>query len=78
MLQQRYALDDTTKYVRDGNSKALISTDADGLKAYRAKKEKARSDQLKMKTIEGDINSLRQEMLDIKYLLQQILDKQGN
>lgn len=78
MLHQRYSLDDTTKYVRDGNSKALISTDVEGLKAYRAKKEKARSDHLKMKTIEGDINSLRQEMLDIKYLLQQILDKQGN
>jgi hypothetical protein len=77
MVAQRYQLDDTTKYVRDGHSKAIISTDVAGLTAYKARKNKEREQSNQLRQFENDINSVRQEMLDIKLLLQQILQNQG-
>jgi len=76
-MNQRYQLDDTTKYVRDGNSKALISTDIVGLQAYKLKKNKEREQAIQLRQFEIDINTVKQEMLDIKLLLQQILQNQG-
>ena len=49
-MRQRYHLDDTTKYVRDGHSKAIISTDVAGLSAYKARKNKDREIALIAKT----------------------------
>ena len=77
MTTQRYQLDDTTKYVRDGHSKAIISTDASGLAAYKARKNKEREQANLLRQFENDINSVRNEMQDIKLLLQQILQNQG-
>lgn len=77
MGQPRYQLDDTTKYVRDGHSKAIISTDVAGLTAYKARKNKEREQANRLRQFENDINSVRQEMQDIKLLLQQILQNQG-
>lgn len=77
MTQQRYELDDTTKYVRDGNSKAIISTDLVGLQAYKARKNKEREQAKQLRQFENDINSMKHEMQDIKMLLQQILQNQG-
>lgn len=74
---QRYALDDTTKYVRDGFSKAIISTDVSGLEAYKAKKKREVEHNKQLRQFEDDINSVKQEMMDIKNLLQQILQNQG-
>lgn len=74
---QKYDLEDTTKYVRDGNSKAIISTDLVGLQAYKAKKNKERERANQLREFENDINSVKQEMQDIKLLLQQILQNQG-
>jgi hypothetical protein len=76
-MGQRYHLDDTTKYVRDGHSKAIISTDVAGLSAYKARKNKDREQTNQLRQFENDINSVKQEMLDIKLLLQQILQNQG-
>jgi hypothetical protein len=76
-MGQRYHLDDTTKYVRDGHSKAIISTDVAGLSAYKARKNKDREQTKQLRQFENDINSVKQEMLDIKLLLQQILQNQG-
>lgn len=76
-MGQRYHLDDTTKYVRDGHSKAIISTDVAGLTAYKARKNKEREQTNQLRQFENDINSVKQEMLDIKLLLQQILQNQG-
>jgi hypothetical protein len=76
-MSQRYHLDDTTKYVRDGHSKAIISTDVAGLSAYKARKNKDREQTNQLRQFENDINSVKQEMLDIKLLLQQILQNQG-
>lgn len=76
-MRQRYHLDDTTKYVRDGHSKAIISTDIAGLSAYKARKNKEREQTNQLRQFENDINSVKQEMLDIKLLLQQVLQNQG-
>ena len=76
-MSQRYQLDDTTKYVRDGHSKAIISTDVVGLAAYKARKNKEREQTNQLRQFENDINSVKQEMLEIKLLLQQILQNQG-
>lgn len=64
---------DTDKYVRDAHSKALISTDKSARAAYKIKKQKS----LEMEQCVTDINNLRNEMCEIKDILQQILINQG-
>ena len=75
-MGQRYQLDDTSKYVRDGHSKAIISTDLAGLAAYKARKNKEREQAKQLHDFKNDINTVKQEMQDIKLLLQQILQNQ--
>ena len=69
----RIKLTDTTKYERDGHSKAILSNDLPALHAYKSRKQH-------MKQIESygdDINNLKDEMIEIKNLLSKILQKQG-
>ena len=69
----RIQLTDTNKYERDSHSKAILSNDLPALQAYKSRKNH-------MKQIESygdDINNLKNEMMEIKNLLQQILQKQG-
>ena len=72
-MENKIALEDTTKYQRDRNSKAILSNDSSGLALYKAQKQKFNQ----IKSYGEDINSLKQEMVDIKDLLLKILDKQG-
>jgi hypothetical protein len=59
--------------VRDLGNQAVLNTNIDALTAYRKRREKAKEiDQ----TI-GDINTMKQEMSDLKSLMQRILDKIG-
>jgi len=64
------ALKDTTKYVRDEHSKGLISKDMTGLHAYKLHRERM----TKIQDFETDINNIKDEILAIKSLLQQIAD----
>lgn len=66
-------LNDTTKYVRDGDSKAIISSDKHALAAYNAQRERIEE----FRSYGKDINMLKDEMVEIKSLLLQILNKQG-
>jgi len=59
----------TDKYKRDEETNALISTDYSGLAAYKAKKNQSR----KIDEVCDDINSLKQDLADIKEALQVIL-----
>ncbi|MDB4351119.1 hypothetical protein OAA34_00230 [bacterium] len=61
----------TDKYVRDEETNALISTDHSGLAAYKAKKNQSR----KIDEVCDDINSLKQDLADIKEALKVILKK---
>lgn len=63
-------LKDTTKYVRDEHSKGLISKDMTGLHAYKLHRERM----TKIQDFETDINNIKDEILAIKNLLQQIAD----
>lgn len=73
----KYALDDTTKYLRDGHSKAIVSNDLEGLKQYQAKRQTQKSIANRFREFENDINTVKEEMQDIKNMLQQILKNQG-
>jgi hypothetical protein len=59
----------TDKYKRDDATNALISTDYSGLAAYKAKKKQS----MKIDEVCDDINSLKQDLADIKEALQIIL-----
>lgn len=72
-MQTRIKLVDTDKYQRDSFSKAIISTDLAGMEAYKARKKKMSE----LEEYGEQINTLKQEMVDIKGLLKQILENQG-
>ena len=59
----------TDKYTRDENTNALLSTDHSGLAAYKAKKKQS----LKLDEVCNDINSLKEDLAEIKSALQVIL-----
>jgi len=69
----KITLSDTDKYVRDSHSKALISTDYAARTAYKLKKAESE----KLISYGSDINKLKDEMCEIKNLLEQILINQG-
>lgn len=58
-------LTDTNKMVRDPHSKGLIATDKAGLAAYRAQRKSTEQ----IVILERDINSMKDELSDIKQLL---------
>jgi cell shape-determining protein MreC len=66
----KFALQDTNKYIRDGDSKAIVSTDKHELAAYNAQRERLKQ----MKSYGIEINELKNEMTEIKSLLTQILN----
>jgi len=59
--------------VRDLSNQAVLNTNIDALTAYRKRREKAKE----IDQIIGDINTMKQEMSDLKSLMQRILDKIG-
>ena len=66
----KFALEDTNKYIRDGDSKAIVSTDRHELAAYNAQRERLKQ----MKSYGTEIIELKNEMTEIKTLLKQILN----
>jgi hypothetical protein len=70
---EKLQLQDTNKYVRDRDSKAIISSDKNLFEAYKAQRERAKQ----MQTSLDDINMLKNEMIEIKTLLTKILNTQG-
>jgi hypothetical protein len=60
---------DETKIKRDVSSSAVLNTDIDGLAAYKAR----RYSKNKMKELETDINNVKQELTDIKNMLQLLI-----
>ncbi len=66
-------LTDTDKYERDSHSKAILSNDHNSLKAYKARKRHMQQ----IESYGDDINNLKNDMIEIKNLLKQILQVQG-
>jgi hypothetical protein len=59
--------------IRDMDSKAVLNTNLTALQAYKRNREK----QQEIDSAVEDINNLRQEVNELKTLMQRILDKIG-
>jgi hypothetical protein len=64
---------DAPKLVRDVTNQAVLSTDIDGLEAYRRKRNK----QQELDAALSDINNMKSDIDQIKSLMQRLLDKIG-
>jgi hypothetical protein len=59
--------------IRDMDSKAVLNTNSTALQAYKKKREK----QQEMQSAVEDINNMKQDINELKTLMQRILDKIG-
>jgi hypothetical protein len=64
---------DNPGFVRDMDSRAVLHTDGVALHAYKTKREK----QKELNDTISDINIMKNEINDIKVLMQRILEKIG-
>ena len=64
---------DVPGLVRDVTNQAVLSTDIDGLEAYRRKRNK----QQELDAALSDINNMKSDIDQIKSLMQRLLDKIG-
>jgi hypothetical protein len=64
---------DDERFVKDTSNQAILNRDNAGLMSYKKKRES----QKEITNAVSDINSMKQEMNDIKLLMQRILDKIG-
>lgn len=58
-------------FLRDPKSSALLNTDDNEIRAYKAKKEQMQ----KIRDMETDVNNIKHELMEIKNMLHQILTK---
>ena len=67
-----------TRFVRDLHSKALLSTDRAALENHRIQRKRSvaqNSEFEKLKNKVDELNTVREEMLEIKQLLKALLNK---
>ena len=62
-------MSDITTFRREAS--ALINTDLDGLNAYKTRRDRMK----KIEELETDIDNIKQDMSEIKMLLQKILNR---
>jgi len=60
---------------RDKNSGAIINTDASAYQQHLKYMQKTQSEQIRMETIENDVNSIKNEISELKSLLFQLVNK---
>lgn len=58
-------------FLRDPKTSALLNTDDNAIRAYKAKKEQMQ----KIQDMEQDVNNIKHELMEIKDMLHQILTK---
>jgi hypothetical protein len=64
---------DNPDLIRDMDTQAILNTNVDALTAYKKRKSKERE----VDQAFSDINNMKQEISNIKTLMQRILDKIG-
>ncbi len=72
-----YTTDDP-QFLRDGHSKALLNTDYNALQQHRREREyfqKQQNDINILRSQVDDLGKVREEMLEIKILLREIINK---
>ncbi|WP_292487095.1 hypothetical protein [Methanohalobium sp.] len=62
---------DDENLIRDENTRAILNTDKEGLRAYRAQKAKYKE----MDNMKNDIDNIKGEMSEIKSMLKSLLEK---
>ena len=60
------------KFIRDNVSRAVLNTDVTGLEAYKIARDQKLKEQATLQSCVDDINSLKNDMQDIKNLLLKI------
>lgn len=64
---------ESPELIRDMESKAVLNTNISALQAYKKKREK----QQEIQSAVEDINTMKQDINELKSLMQRILDKIG-
>lgn len=67
-----------TNYYRDTESMALINKDANGLEEYNMKRRLVANQKEEINKVKTEIESIRNDMKDIKSLMIQLLEKGQN
>ena len=63
-----------THLVRDLKSQAIINIDSDAYARYMARKAKQQKKDDEVREVIRDVNEIKKEMLEIKYLLKKVID----
>ena len=63
------------KFVRDKNSKAVLNTDISALEQYKIAREQKMKEQSTLQNCVADINTLKDDMQEIKNLLLKISER---
>ena len=63
------------KFVRDKNSKAVLNTDISALEQYKIAREQKKKEQSTLQNCVADINTLKDDMQEIKNLLLKMSEK---
>lgn len=66
-------IENESGYVKDLSNRAILSTDTAALEAYKLRRKKAAETQAKL----DEINTLKQDVAEIKDLLRQLLGSKG-
>jgi hypothetical protein len=67
-----------TNLFRDTDSMALVNKDINGLEEYNLKRKLLAVQKSEINTVKLDIQNIKNEMLEIKQLLLQLMDKNIN
>jgi predicted transcriptional regulator len=60
-------------YLRDMETRAIISVDSEGLSAYKRQREFSNRQESLVSSLSEDVSNIKQEMQDIKEMLAKIL-----
>ena len=66
-----------THLVRDLKSQAIINTDSDAYARYMARKVKQAEKEDELRGVVREINTIKEEMFEIKSLIKEIADRNG-
>ena len=63
------------KFVRDNLSKAVLNTDISALEQYKISREQRMNEQIMLRQCINDVNTLKDDMQEIKNLLLKLSEK---
>lgn len=58
-------------FFRDTRTNAILNTDKEGLRIYKEKRRQS----LEVKSLRKDVDSIRQDMVELKIMVRKILEK---